>query len=428
MVSTPDEPGRAGEPDSGPGSDAAADFAGIGEITARSPEELATLLAWLRTGRATDVRLDFPAGTALPDGRLDLCKQDLGPTGAELVADALADAPADRPGPVRHVLLGTDGLGDQGADAVSAQASRSGVQTLYLGCNKISADGVCRIADNLRASPQVVRAVWLKRNPLGRAGGRAAADLLGAAPALRTLDLVQCGLDPVAAAELAGALIAAAAAGRSFERLYLGGNPLGPAGAAAFAPVLAAGAVAELYLSAAGLGDQGAAAIAAALAAAPPGRLRRLSLASNGIGPQAAAALVAAAARAGVELLDLGRVRAARVLGAAENRIDVDAATAIGAALSGRAHSLTHLVLSDTGMRSNSAHRLLDHAAHAVTPTRYVLGKGVATSVRRRLDALSADVPLPVVPADVDAVRSVHRTRAADRLGQRGQHGQHGQQ
>ncbi|ROR37354.1 hypothetical protein [Kitasatospora cineracea] len=63
----------------------------------RPAAELAPLLAWLRTGTGTDRRIDFPAGTALPNGRLDLCKQQLGPQGARLVADALVpDAAAVR--------------------------------------------------------------------------------------------------------------------------------------------------------------------------------------------------------------------------------------------------------------------------------------------------------------------------------------------
>jgi hypothetical protein len=385
-------------------------FAGIDDVAPRPGEDLTPLLAWLRTGVETPVRLDFPAGTALPDGRLDLCKQQLGPSGAALVADALPPPPAEGPAPVRHLLLGTDGLGDAGADSVTARAAQSGVETLYLGCNAITAGGMCRIADNLRASPQAVRAVWLKRNPLGPAAGHSAADLLDAAPALRTLDLVQTGLDAAGLGALVTALLAEVGTGREFQRLYVGGNRLGPVGGAVLAPLIAAGAVAELYVSAAGLGDAGALAMADALRTAPGGRLRRLSLASSDIGPQSAATLVAAAAQAGVELLDLGRVRAASALSAPDNRIDEDAAADIGRALSRGPHTLAHLVLSHTAMRSREAHRLLDEAEHAVTPTRYILGKGVATSVRRRLDALSAQVPAPSVPGDVAAVRSVHRT------------------
>lgn len=378
-------------------------YAGLPEVVPRPRTDLGPLIGWLREGRATRERLDFPAGTALPDGRLDLCKQALGAEGATAVADAL------RPGPVRHLLLGTDGLGDDGAAAVTERAPGSGVETLYLGCNGITAGGTCRIADSLRASPQAVTAVWLKRNPLGPEGGRAAAGLVEAARSLRTLDLVQTGLDPAGLAVLAEALITAARSGRGVERLFAGGNVLGPAGAVPLAALIASGAVSELYVSAARLGDEGARLLAEGLGGSPYGRLTRLAVASNGIGPQACALLAAAAATAGVELLDLGRVRAAAVLGAADNRVDAEAAGAVAAALGSAPHRLTHLVLAGTGMRSREAHRLLDAAPGAVTPTRYVLGKGIATSVRRRLDAFSAHLPPPAVPDAIAAVRSVHR-------------------
>jgi Ran GTPase-activating protein (RanGAP) involved in mRNA processing and transport len=361
---------------------------------------LEPLLAWLRTGTATAERQDFPTGTALPDGRLDLCKSALGPDDAARVTEAL------RPGVVKHLLLGTDGLGDGAAD-VAGQAVEREVETLYLGCNGITAGGVCRIADNLRMSPQAgkVTGVWLKRNPIG--DGDAAAAIVASARSLRTLDLVQTDLDSPGVASLVAAIRTAAGAGRRIERLYLGGNPLGPAGAAHLAALLAADVVTELYVSAARLGDEGAHTIADAL---KPGRLRRISLASNGIGPQATARLVIAAARAGVEVCDLGRVKAARVLDAPDNRLDEAATTAIAAALAERPHGLRYLVLSNTGLGSRAAHRLLDGAHRAATPTRFVLGQGVATSIRRRLDLASAAIPeRPPVPADVAAVRSVHR-------------------
>jgi hypothetical protein len=236
------------------------------------------------------------------------------------------------------------------------------------------------------------------------------AELVEAARSLRTLDLVQTGLDATGAVVLTDALLAAAENGRRVERLFVGGNPLGAAGAVPLSALIAEGAVDELYVSAAQLGDAGALRLADALARAPHGRLARLSVASNGIGPNAAARLVAAATAAGVALLDLGRVRAAAVLGAADNRVDLTAATDIAHTLASAEHRLTHLVLAHTGMRSREAHRLLDTAPRATTATRFVLGQSIATSVKRRLDALSAHIPVPSVPADVAAVRSVHRT------------------
>ncbi|MDR3082729.1 MAG: ribonuclease inhibitor, partial [Streptomyces sp.] len=220
-------------------------FAGVPYVVPRPLAELAPLLDWLRAGRPAGERLDFTAGTALPDGRLDLCKQGVGAEGAALIADALAQGSS----PVRHLLLGTDALGDDGAAAV---AERTGdVETLYLGCNGITAGGACRIADRLRASPQVVTGVWLKRNPLGSRGGQAAAELIESARSLRTLDLVQTGLDAQGVAVLADALLAAAEGERRIERLFVGGNPLREAGARALAAIVAQGAVDELYVSAA---------------------------------------------------------------------------------------------------------------------------------------------------------------------------------
>ncbi|MFD4475554.1 ribonuclease inhibitor [Streptomyces sp. NPDC058471] len=388
------------------------EFAGVPRVAPRPVAELTPLLDWLRGGRPAGERLDFAAGTVLPDGRLDLCKQSLGAEGAALVADALRGSAEQRPA-VRHLLLGTDGLGDEGAAlaaaATTGEAGPTGVETLYLGCNGITAGGACRIADQLRASPQVVTGVWLKRNPLGPQGGAAATELIESVRTLRTLDLVQTGLDAAGTAALADALLAVADTGRRVERVFLGGNPLGPEGAAPLGELISLGGVRELYVSAAQLGDGGASLLARALERAPRGALERLAVASNGIGPRAAARLVAAAVSAGVELLDLGRVRAAGTLGAADNHVDDAAATAIAESLAAVEHRLAHLVLSHTGLRSREAHRLLDTAARALTPTRFVLGQGIAASIKRRLAAFAAEIDGPAVPADVAAVRSVHR-------------------
>ncbi|MBY8876031.1 hypothetical protein [Actinacidiphila acidipaludis] len=120
-------------------------------------------------------------------------------------------------GGVRNLLLGTDGLGDEGAAAVVEHSAGTAVETLYPGCNGTTAAGACAIADGLRASQHVVTGVWLKRNPLGTGGGRAAAELLVAADTLRTLDLVQTGLDPAGAAVLAEAVLTAVARGRRID-------------------------------------------------------------------------------------------------------------------------------------------------------------------------------------------------------------------
>ncbi|NUR61838.1 MAG: ribonuclease inhibitor [Catenulispora sp.] len=387
----------------------------------RPAAELAPVLAWLRRGEAVAARTAFPAGTALPDGRLDLCKQDLGPLGAAAVADALPVGG----GPVKHLLLGTDGLGDGGAAAVTPKAVAAKVETLYLGCNGIGAGGVCEIAGQLIASPGVVKALWLKRNPVGPDGVRAVAETVRAGTVLRTIDLTQTGMTVADVAVLVDAMIcadtkadanananaSAGAGSHAIERLYLSGNRLGADGAQELARLLTAGAVAELYVSAAALGDAGALVLAEALQGAAPGALRRLSVASNGIGPAALAELIAAAAGAGVELFDAARVRAAAVLAAPDNRLDEAGAASVAEALTAP-HRLAYLDLRHTGLGSRGALRLLDGARRTANPTRFMLGGGVAKRVKRELSVFAARIPASVfeVAPDVRAIRSVYRT------------------
>jgi Ran GTPase-activating protein (RanGAP) involved in mRNA processing and transport len=384
----------------------------VNDFRARPAEELAPVLAWLRRGEAVRARTAFPAGTALPDGRLDMCKQDLGPLGAAAVADALPEGG----GPVKHLLLGTDGLGDGGVAAVAPKAVAARVETLYLGCNNIGSGGVCEIASRLIASPGVVKALWLKRNPVGADGVRAVAETVRAGTVLRTIDLTQTGLAAPEVATLVDAMIDAGSNAGSgthaIERLYLSGNRLGAEGAQELARLLSAGAVAELYVSAAHLGDSGAQLLATALRAAPPGALRRLGVASNGIGPEALADLVAAAATAGVELIDAGRVKSAAILAAADNHLDESGAAAIATALAAAPHHLAFLNLRYTDLGSPGALRLLDGAQRAATPTRFMLGTGIAKRVKKELAALAADLPASVfdVAPDVRAIRSVYRT------------------
>jgi hypothetical protein len=364
------------------------------------------LLARLAQDGPVIERTDFPVGTLLPDGRLDLCKQALGPDGGRAVAAAL------RPGgPVRHLLMGTDLLGDAGAVAVTRAAAEAEVDTVYLGCNLIGPDGARGIGGALRDHPGV-SGLWLKRNPLGGAGARTVAELIRDRSTLGTVDLVQTGLTGDHLDELTDLVDALGSAQNGVERLYLTGNRLGPEAG----PVLARlfgdpGGIRELYVSATRLGDAGLHALARGLSAAArtsPGRVTRLAVGDNGAGPEAVEALVAAAVAAGVRVLSVGRVRASGFLGAAPNRLD-DAATArIARVLAEGPHALAYLAVHGTGVSSRGALALEAGQAHATTGTHFVFGSGVARKIKRRLAA--RDLPIPAVPDEILAIRSVYRT------------------
>ncbi len=190
------------------------------------PGELSPLVDWLARGEPATETLAFPRGTVLADGRLDLCKQALGPDGAQRVLAALRGHPG-----IRSILLGTGAIGNQGAAAV-AEALDGGARldTVYLGCNRIDEAGVAVLGDAV--ARRGVDALWLKRNPLGVAGARRIAALVAGGAGPRVLDLFNCELDDPGVAIVAEAL---ASPGSRVEHVYLGGNAAG-APAAAWAP------------------------------------------------------------------------------------------------------------------------------------------------------------------------------------------------
>ncbi|CAL9604789.1 gala protein [Streptomyces sp. enrichment culture] len=358
------------------------------------PAALGPLLARLAAADPVAADETYPLGTLRADGRIDLCKQGLGPDGAARLLPAAAASPH-----AAHLLLGTNGIGDDGARTV-AEALRPGhgLRTLYLGCNRVGPAGAAALAARL-ADDDTVRALWLKRNPVGDDGVRALADALRRNTALRTLDLVNTGLTTAGLRALLDALTARE---RPLERLFLGGNGL----TADAAPLLAALArdagVTELYLPANHLRDEGAAVLAAA-ASAEPARPLHLGLGGNGIGPGGARAL--AAALHGVEALDLGRPRSERSLGAPPNHTGDEGAAALARALPGS--PLRTLELRHTGLTGRGAKALLAAVPDDSALEHVGLGPGLPRRVKR--DFRRRVRPARPAHPDLRAIGSVHR-------------------
>jgi len=350
------------------------------------PAELAPLVEALRAGVAVEEPTAFPRGTLLPDGRLDLCKQSLGPEGARLVAEALADNRV-----VTAILCGADGLGNEGALRLAELLDKnSTLTTVFLGCNRIDASGAGPLVEAAARGRAPVRGLWLKRNPLGAAGIAAVARALPRIATLRTLDLAQTQLGEAGAAR--EALARAVAAHPALERLYLSGNALTAEDVEWIALVVAPGSrVGALYLTANRLGDAGVAALAPSLRAHEA--LVTLALGSNGIGPEGIARLAATlAGHPRLDKLELGRAPSTAVLGVEGNRLDAAAIDAL-AAMAEATPSLTQVTYDA---------RIVDGAA-----------------ARARLDAALAHnraaKPPTEPPAieDVRAIRSVYRTARA---------------
>ncbi|MFV8752818.1 gala protein [Nannocystaceae bacterium ST9] len=383
----------------------------VPDIVACDPGELDPLLAWLRADRPVDELTSFPRGTALPDGRLDLCKQSLGLANAELLFGALR---GNRQ--VRSLLLGTDGLRSAGAIAVAnmlATERPPGLETLYLGCNHIEPEGVAALADAITEVP--VRALWLKRNPVGVEGARVLATLLREQPALEVLDLTNTKLTDAGAEAIAGGLRGQAGLASGLRVLLLGGNGIGVRGAEALADAIAIHPhLRELGLAASQLGDAGVHALARGI-----GRLESLDLASNGMGVSGLGGLIEAGAA--LKSLDLGSTPSSRVLGARDNELgDAVGGALLGEWLAGNP-GLGRLDLRHAGVRSRGALAILAGLESNDRLFDLQLGKFVARQIKRklriRLDANRANAAPErlAVPWHVAAILSVYRSKRPGR-------------
>ncbi|MQY09333.1 leucine-rich repeat domain-containing protein [Actinomadura macrotermitis] len=338
------------------------------DVPAADPAALAPLLARLAEPRPVAGDEVFGLGTLRGDGRVDLCKQGLGAAGVERLVPAAVASPH-----AVHLLLGTNAIGTAGARALAAGLEPGhGLETLYLGCNRIDAEGAAALAERLETD-ETVRALWLKRNPVGDQGAMAVAAMLRRNTTIRTLDLVNTGVGLEGLRALLDALLERE---RPLERLFLGGNGLGPEAGELLAALVRDAGVSELYLPANHLGDEGAAVVAAA---ADPARPVKLGLGGNGIGPSGARAL--ASALAGIEALDLGRPPSERTLGAPANATGDEGAALLAEALPGS--PLRRLELRHTGITGRGAKTLLARVG-GDTRLEYVgLGPGVPRKVKR---------------------------------------------
>ncbi len=221
-----------------------------GEFTPCDVAELLPLVEHLEQGLAVEEATVFPRGTVLPDGRVDLCKQNIGPLGARTVARSLPKNLF-----ARHILLGANGIGTAGAkDIAQAVENHPALETVYLGCNLIEAEGAEALAKAIQSHPKVT-GLWLKRNPIGLNGARAIARLLQENRTLTTLDLVHTDIGSEGLEILVDVL---SQQNRSITRLYLGGNRLGPDEASCLVRLLCENdAIKHLYLSVNRLADEG---------------------------------------------------------------------------------------------------------------------------------------------------------------------------
>lgn len=278
------------------------------EVTLCNPAELGGLVEYLQQGELAEENVGFTKGSILNYASLDCCKQGLGPAGAERVLTALRQNPT-----IKHILFGTNSLGDQGVTSIADFiAEQDSLETVYLGCNLIKSDGLSALSQAIANSSRV-KALWLKRNPLGNLSAGPLADMLRTNKSLRTLDLVNTGMDESGLSMIIDALIEGSAPVKS---LYLGGNGIGASLAPKLSELLETNKLKALFLNVNHFGDDGINILTSSLAG---NQLCDFAVASNAVTQVGLNLLIDNTNDQYFRWLDLGYSPSTKVLGAYAN-------------------------------------------------------------------------------------------------------------
>jgi len=132
--------------------------------------------------------LEFTRGAVYPDGRMDLCKQVVGPTWIGALMNALKSNTK-----VEHFLLGNNITNLEGGRAIGeflATPHPNKIKTWYLAGSDFSSKALEYIvAGFLASNDNDISALWLKRNPLYAEGMHHIRKLLESNKSLKVLDL-----------------------------------------------------------------------------------------------------------------------------------------------------------------------------------------------------------------------------------------------
>lgn len=267
--------------------------------------------------------LEFQKGVIYVDGRIDLCKQVLGPHLMAPLLDALMHRPE-----IVHLLLGNNIIGRQGIASLCSFMQRvpDRFKTLYLAGNCVTAAALQDLADVLKGNTTLT-SLWLKRNPLGAASGKILAQLVLDCPNLTVLDLDQTEMGDEGVADFFRGLIAGCADDPtrklSLKSIFLNRSDLAVEACAALQHFLSSPAcqLEDLMMGINAIPLAGIHYLAQGLTANKT--LKRLSLPSTGMTPEGGKAILrAAATHPALISLHLGQAFATRDVHARFNYLD----------------------------------------------------------------------------------------------------------
>lgn len=281
--------------------------------------------------------LVFQRGAFYADQRMDLCKQVVGPDHIAALCDAVVapfarnDAPSW--GRVRHFLLGNniacEGDSTAGAEAIARLMAdpRVAIETWYLAGNSIGPADIGVMARALESNVHA-RALWLKRNPLGRAGGAHLGRLLAKNRTLRLLDVHTTGLFDEGVEAMAQAFEEAEGE-LHLRHLYAAANGLSERSLVGLRPMLTKrrpSSLVSLSISLNRFGNAGCEVFVDLLETGALGELLRLDLGAIGLDRPDLSSLVTALITRCPKLrsLDLGTYLSTRDMGETANHLGPD--------------------------------------------------------------------------------------------------------
>lgn len=161
--------------------------------------------------------MKFKRGAVYDDGRMDMCKQVVGPNWIEQLMESLKNN-----NKIEHFLLGNNIINTTGALAIKSflkSLHLPKIKTWYLAGNCIDSEGIKYICEGLEEDPDV-KYIWLKRNPINPKGCKYISNMLKTNNNIKILDLHNCAIFD----EGLGYLIDGINKNKSLRYLYLDAN------------------------------------------------------------------------------------------------------------------------------------------------------------------------------------------------------------
>lgn len=159
-------------------------------VDVSSLEELKPFFDHLSENKDIEFK-QFQRGTVYPNGRMDLCKQVVGPTWIGHLMESLKTN--DK---IEHFLLGNNITGSQGGIHIKnflLGEKKSKIKTWYLAGSDFDTNACKNICEGLMNDTDC-EALWLKRNPIYADGMTYIGNLLKVNKTIQILDLHNCGI------------------------------------------------------------------------------------------------------------------------------------------------------------------------------------------------------------------------------------------